>query len=81
MIIYKDKGGVMLNDYFPKAEESTEINRISGTHTSSLQLANLVFNKYHMNTPVYREMVRLLKQDERWPLYRFTKCLSRALSL
>ena len=23
-------------------------------------LANLVFNKYHMNTPVYREMVRLL---------------------
>ena len=60
MIIYKDKDGVMRKGYFPKAEESSEIDRIPGTHASCSLLANLVFNKYHMNTPVYREMVRLL---------------------
>ena len=36
------------------------IDRFPGTHASCSLLANLVFNKYHMNTPVYREMVRLL---------------------
>ena len=60
MIIYKDKDGVMRKGYFPKAEETAEIDRIPGTHASCSLLANLVFNKYHMNTPVYREMVRLL---------------------
>ena len=60
MIIYKDKDGIMRKGYFPKAEESAEIDRIPGTHASCSLLANLVFNKYHMNTPVYREMVRLL---------------------
>ena len=60
MIIYKDKDGVMRKGYFPKAEESAEIDRIPGTHASCSLLANLVFNKYHINTPVYREMVRLL---------------------
>ena len=60
MIIYKDKDGVMRKGYFPKTEESAEIDRIPGTHASCSLLANLVFNKYHMNTPVYREMVRLL---------------------
>ena len=59
MIIYKDKDGIMRKGYFPKAEESAEIDRIPGTHASCSLLANLV-NKYHMNTPVYREMVRLL---------------------
>ena len=60
MIIYKDKDGIMRKGYFPKAEESAEIDCIPGTHASCSLLANLVFNKYHMNTPVYREMVRLL---------------------
>ena len=60
MIIYKDKDGVMRKGYFPKTGESVEIDRIPGTHASTSLLANLVFNKYHMNTPVYREMVRLL---------------------
>ena len=60
MIIYKDKDGVMRKGYFPKADESAEIDRIPGTHASCSLLANLVFNKYHMNTPVYREMERML---------------------
>ncbi len=60
MIIYKDKDGVIRKGYFPKAEEPKTIDRIPGTHASCSLLANLVFNKYHMNTPVYREMVRLL---------------------
>lgn len=60
MIIYKDKDGVMRKGYFPKTEEPKAIDRIPGTHASCSLLANLVFNKYHMNTPVYREMVRLL---------------------
>jgi hypothetical protein len=60
MIIYKDKHGVMRKGYFPKTDESAEIDRIPGTHASCSLLANLVFNKYHMNTPVYREMERML---------------------
>ena len=64
MIIYKDKDGIMRKGYFPKvsaeSEKETVIDRFPGTHASCSLLANLVFNKYHMNTPVYREMVRLL---------------------
>lgn len=60
MIVYKDKNGKMQKGYFPKAEEAAAIDRLPGTHASCSLLANLVFNKYHMNTPVYREMVRLL---------------------
>ena len=60
MIIYKDKDGKIRKGYFPMAGESADIDRFPGTHASSSLLANLVFNKYHMNTPVYREMVRLL---------------------
>jgi len=64
MIIYKDKDGNMRKGYFPKisaeTENETAIDRFPGTHASCSLLANLVFNKYHMNTPVYREMLRLL---------------------
>ena len=64
MVIYKDKDGIMRKGYFPKvsaeSENETVIDRFPGTHASCSLLANLVFNKYHMNTPVYREMVRLL---------------------
>ena len=64
MIIYKDKDGIMRKGYFPtvsaESENETVIDRFPGTHASCSLLANLVFNKYHMNTPVYREIVRLL---------------------
>ena len=60
IIVYKDKNGKMCYGYFPKADEPSAIDCFPGTHASSSLLANLVFNKYHMNTPVYREMVRLL---------------------
>ena len=67
MIIYKDKNGKIRKSYFPKvsaeAENETVIDRFPGTHASCSLLANLVFNKYHMNTPVYREMVRLLNNN------------------
>ena len=63
MIIYKDKEGRIRKGYFPKAGESAIIDRIPGTHASCSLLANLAFNKYHMNTPVYREMVRLLNNN------------------
>ena len=63
MIIYKDKEGKIRKGYFPKAGESANIDRIPGTHASCSLLANLAFNKYHMNTPVYREMVRLLNNN------------------
>ena len=64
MIIYKDKDGNIHKGYFPKVSAETEnenvIDRFPGTLASCSLLANLVFNKYHMNTPVYRQMVRLL---------------------
>ena len=55
IIIYKDKDGIMRKGYFPKvsaeSENETVIDRFPGTHASCSLLANLVFNKYHMNTP------------------------------
>ena len=60
IIVYKDKNGKMCCGYFPKADEPSVIDCFPGTHASSSLLANLVFNKYPMITPVYREMVRLL---------------------
>ena len=63
IIIYKDKNGDMQKGYFPKSGEQAVIDRFPGTHASSSLLANLVFNKYHMNTPVYREMDRLFNNN------------------
>ena len=63
IIIYKDKDGKMQKGYFPKSEEPAVIDQFPGTHASSSLLANLVFNKYHMNTPVYREMDRLFNNN------------------
>ena len=63
IIIYKDKNGKMQKGYFPKSEEPAVIDQFPGTHASSSLPANLVFNKYHMNTPVYREMDRLFNNN------------------
>ena len=63
IIIYKDKNGDMQKGYFPKSEEPSVIDQFPGTHASSSLLANLVFNKYHMNTPIYREMDRLFNNN------------------
>ena len=63
IIVYKDKDGNMREGYFPMAEEPSVIDMFPGTHASSSLLANLVFNKYHMNTPVYREMDRLFNNN------------------
>lgn len=61
--IYKDKNGDMQKGYFPKSEELSVIDQFPGTHASCSLLANLVFNKYHMNTPIYREMDRLFNNN------------------
>lgn len=63
IIIYKDKNGDMQKGYFPKSEELSVIDQFPGTHASCSLLANLVFNKYHMNTPIYREMDRLFNNN------------------
>ena len=63
IIVYKDKDGNMQEGYFPMTEEPSAIDCFPGTHASSSLLANLVFNKYHMNTPVYREMDRLFNNN------------------
>ena len=63
IIIYKDKNGDMQKGYFPKSEEPSVIDQFPGTHASCSLLANLVFNKYHMNTPIYREMDRLFNNN------------------
>lgn len=68
IVVYMDADGVVHNAYLPSEEMDKEnyhpyIDRFPGTHASADFLANLVFNKYQMETPFYREMLRIWTQN------------------
>jgi hypothetical protein len=66
VIVYLDANGKIQVAYLPdKADENyvPVIDKFPGTHASADFLANLVFNKYRMETPFYREMIRVWTQN------------------
>ena len=61
-ITYKTADGRILTSYFPMADDKEAHiynERVQGTHATSNLLSTLVFNRYQMSTPAYREMARM----------------------
>lgn len=63
-ITYKTADGLIHTSYFPVADDREAHiyeERVQGTHATSNLLSTLVFNRYQMSTPAYREMSRMLE--------------------
>lgn len=61
-ITYKTADGLIHTSYFPIADdENAHIynERVHGTHATGNLLSTLVFNRYQLATPAYREMSRM----------------------
>jgi len=61
-ITYKTADGRILTSYFPMADDKDAHiydERVQGTNATSNLLSTLVFNRYQMSTPAYREMARM----------------------
>lgn len=67
---YKTSDGLLHEGYFPAAGSPEIVDVVPGTHASGSLLAYLAFNKYVLDTPLYREMYRLC--GERMYLSRMT---------
>lgn len=65
MIKYKDRDGKIKCGYFPANGDSPIIETVPGTHATADLLAHLVFNRFFLDTPVYREKYRLMQERMR----------------
>lgn len=70
IIRFKMSDGIIHEGYFPVSGEPEVMDVFPGTHASCDLLAYLAFNKYRMETPLYREIIRLL--DEKMHISRMT---------
>lgn len=66
MVVYKTKDGETKTAYLPYDDEDVDsFRRVPGTHATSDLIAYIIFNKYLMETPFYRELKRLMEEDMR----------------
>ena len=66
MVVYKTKDGRVKTAYLPYDDEDVDsFRRVPGTHATSDLIAYIIFNKYLMETPFYRELKRLMEEDMR----------------
>lgn len=65
VIRYKTVDGTIRDGYFPIDGEPEIMDVLPGTHASSTFMAYLAFNKYVLDTPLYREISRILDEDMR----------------
>lgn len=70
LIRYKTLEGTIIDGYLPCDGAPEVIDVVPGTHASSSFLAYLAFNKYVLDTPLYRELVRMM--DEQMQVSRMT---------
>ena len=63
MIKYKDKDGKIKCGYFPANGDTPIMETVPGTHATADLLAHLVFNRFFLDTPVYREKYRLMQEN------------------
>ncbi len=70
VVRYKMTDGKIYEGYFPKKGEPEIIDKVPGTHASCNFLAYLAFNKYVLDTPFYREVLRIM--DEQMRVCRMT---------
>lgn len=79
IVVYRDKDGNVMCGYFPMDSEKEEpvIESVPGTHASPDMLAYLVFNRFFLDTPVYRETSRLLQERMRLSRQTVTNWLEK----
>ena len=79
IVVYRDKDGKVMCGYFPMDSEKDEpvIESVPGTHASPDMMAYLVFNRFFLDTPVYRETARLLQERMRLSRQTVTNWLEK----
>ena len=79
IVVYRDKDGKVLCGYFPMDAEKGElvIESVPGTHAAPDLMAYLVFNRFFLDTPVYRETARLLQERMRLSRQTITNWLEK----
>lgn len=67
IVEYKGNDGRLMRGYFPMDSEKGEpiIESVPSTHAAPGLMAYLVFNRFFLDTPVYRETARLLQERMR----------------
>jgi transposase len=79
IVVYKDKDGNVLCGYFPMDSEKGEpiVESVPGTHAAPGLMAYLVFNRFFLDTPAYRETARLLQERMRLSRQTITNWLEK----
>lgn len=77
---YKMPDGRIYDGYFPSEGEPETIDMVLGTHASSSFLAYLAFNKYVLDTPLYRELSRIVDEDMHVSRMPLTNWLAKGTS-
>lgn len=77
VIRYKTLDGKIHEGYFPFMGQPEIIDVFPGTHASGSFLAYLAFNKYVLDTPLYREMYRLSGESMRLSRMSLTNWLEK----
>lgn len=77
VIRYKTSDGKIHEGYFPFSGQPEIIDVVPGTHASGSFLAYLAFNKYVLDTPLYREMYRLSGESMRLSRMSLTNWLEK----
>lgn len=77
VIRYKTPDGKIHEGYFPFIGQPEIIDVVPGTHASGSFLAYLAFNKYVLDTPLYREISRILDEDTRLSRVTLTNWLEK----
>lgn len=78
-VVFRDKDGNILCGYFPMDSEEGApiIESVPGTHAAPGLMAYLVFNRFFLDTPVYRETKRLLQEKMRVSRQTITNWLEK----
>ena len=79
IVVYRDKDGRVMCGYFPMDSEKDGpvIESVPGTHAAPDMMAHLVFNRFFLDTPVYRETARLLQERMRLSRQTITNWLEK----
>lgn len=79
IVVYRDKDGKVMCGYFPMDAEKggLVIESVPGTHAAPDLMAYLVFNRFFLDTPVYRETARLLQERMRLSRQTITNRLEK----
>lgn len=77
VIRYKTLDGSIYEGYFPCDGHPEIIDMVPGTHASCNFLAYLAFNKYTLDTPLYRELGRIMAEDMRVSRMTLTNWLDK----